>query len=290
MAHAVRPGHSISSIPFGFDRHGRRVRSSRRVRDLRLRTCWAYPLVDGPGVALLVFFPPFLAIMALPALDLVVQIRPDNALSPVTLLILPFTLPLLVSTGLTVGYLLLFLGRVLTSSALEEEDHPRFPIWNRVEILEELGRWVWAGLMGLAIGGLPAVAFWVHCGDLDWLDWFFFLDLVVLGLAYAQMALVAALFHNSILAANPVTVVRSIARIGWDYLGPCLITTILLLIATLAWWAVLLHAPGAGWGVLGLWGCWVLTLYEAMVLTRMLGFLYAQNAHGLKWFGAAERG
>ncbi len=289
MGQGYRAGQTISSVPFGFDRNGRPLRIRRRRKAVRLRDCLAYPLVDGPGVALLVFLPPFLAIMALPALDLVVHFQPGNALSPVHLLIIPFTLPLVASFSLTVGYVLLFLGRVLADSAIDVEDHPRWPKWDRIEIVEELGRWIWAGLMGLAIGGFPAIAYWLYCGDLDALDWFLFLDLTVLGVSYAQMALVAALLHQTMLAANPVTVIRSIARIGWDYLGPCLVTALALLVDVAAWQAVLLRSPSVELGVLGLWGCWILSLYLGMVVFRALGVTYARHADALGWFRTGSR-
>ena len=289
MAYTVRHGQTISSVPFGYDRNGRRLRVVRRIKDDRLRHCFSYPLVDGPGVALLFFFPPFLAIMALPVIDLMVHFRPGNALNPVALLILPFTLPLDVCFALTVGYLLLFIGRVLSASSIGEEDHPRFPGWNRMEILEELGRWVWAGVTGAAVGGFPAAAFWVRCGDLDATDWFIFVDLLILGVSYAQMALMAALFHESLVAANPVTVVAAIARIGWDYLLPCLVTAASIAAGAASWFLVLYHSRGVGWGVVGLWACWVLTLYLGMVVARMLGILYARHARLLRWFGAGER-
>ena len=284
MAQAIRHGQTISSVPFGYDRNGRRLRTYRRIKDDRIRHCWAYPLTDGAGVALLFFFPPFLAIIALPVMDLIVSFSPSNALSPVNLLILPFTMPLITCFAFWVGYILLFFGRVMLDSANGEEHHPRFPTWNRVEIIEELGRWIWATLMGAAIGGFPAAFYWVHCGDLDPLDWFLLFDLVILGVAYAQMALMAALFHESLLAANPVTVLASIGRIGWNYLTPCLVTGGSFVVVVGCWHVVLNHAPGVAWGVVGLWACWVLTLYLAMVLTRMLGFLYARHARVLGWF------
>ena len=289
MAHAIRHGQTVSSVPYGYDRKGRRVRRLRRIKDDRLRHCWAYPLMDGPGVALLFCLPPFLAIMALPAFDLMVQFKPSNALNPVNLLIIPFTFPLVTSFALTIGYLLIFFGRMLADSAMGQEDHPRFPTWNRVEILEELARWIWAGLMGAAVGGLPAMLFWVNCGDLDALDWFIFFDLVVLGVSYAQMALMAALFHDSLIAANPYTVCVAIGRIGWNYLLPCLVTATAILAGVTAWVLVLYRSPGVGWGVVGLWACWVLTLYLAMVLSRMLGFLYARHAKLLNWFRTGEQ-
>ncbi|WP_435006394.1 hypothetical protein P12x_003967 [Tundrisphaera lichenicola] len=247
-----------------------------------------YPLVDGPGVALLVFLPPFLAIMALPVLDMMVHFRPGNALNPVALLILPFTLPLVVSVSLTIGYILIFLGRVIASSATGEDDHPRFPTWNRMEILDEMGRWIWAGLMGLAVGGLPAVVYWVNCGKIDWMDWFLFTDLAIIGAAYAQLGLMAALLHETLLAANPITIFRSITRLGWNYLGPCLVTGLCLVICLAAWTYVLQHSASVGLGMLGLWACWVFTLYVALVICRVLGTTYYKNADALGWFRTAR--
>lgn len=284
MAQAIRQGRTVSSVPFGYDRNGRRLRTFRRIKDDRLRHCWAYPLMDGAGVALLFFFPPLLAIMALPVIDLIVQFKPSNALNPVALLIIPFTMPLVLSFTFFVGYILIFFGRMMLDSANGEDLHPRLPIWNRVEIVEELGRWIWALIMGAAIGGFPAIWFWMYCGDLDIVDGFILVDLMGLGVAYAQMALMAALFHETLIAANPVTVLQSIGRIGWNYLVPCLITVAALGVALASWYAVLNHSPGVGWGVVGLWACWVLTLYLGMVLARMIGFLYARHARVLGWF------
>ena len=285
MGQVYRPGRTISSIPVGYDRNGRRIRVLRKRRAARLRDCLAYPLIDGPGVALLFFLPPFLTIMAMPALDLMVHFKPGNALNPVYLLIIPFSLPLAASFTMTVGYILLFLGRVLSYSALGDEDHPRWPKWDRMEILEELARWTWAGLMGISIGGFPAVAYWISCGKVDTLDLFLFFDLAAVGVAYAQLALVAALLHESMLAANPATVLRSVGRIGWDYLRPCLLTTLAMMLDLAAWAVVLTRSPSVGMGVLGLWACWVLTLYLGMVIFRVLGVVYNRHAEDLDWFG-----
>jgi hypothetical protein len=284
MGQGLRAGQTISSIPFGFDRNGRPLRVWRRRKDVSLGECFRYPVVDGPGIALLVFLPPFLAIMAIPVFDMVVHFTPGNALNPINLLILPFTLPLISSFALTIGYVLIFLGRIISTSASGESDHPRFPAWDRMEILEELARWIWASMTGLAIGGVPAMIFWINCGDVDWLDLFLFADLAILGASFAQMALVAALLHESLLAANPITVTRSIARIGWDYLGPCVLTGLAFLTDVTAWTLVLLHSPSLEVGVVGLWACWVFTLYIAMVVFRALGTVYYKHADRLGWF------
>src|SRR5206468_2133570 len=80
MGQGIRAGQTISSIPYGFDRYGRPLRIWRRRKDLSLRESFLYPIVDGPGIALLVFLPPFLAIMALPVFDMMVHIKPGNVL------------------------------------------------------------------------------------------------------------------------------------------------------------------------------------------------------------------
>jgi hypothetical protein len=288
MGQGIRAGQTVSSIPFGFDRDGRPLRVWRRRRDLSLGENFRYPIVDGPGIALMVFLPPFLAIMALPVFDMMVDITPENALNPINLLIIPFSLPLVISSTLTIGYVLLFLGRIVTSSASGQEDHPRFPIWDRLEILEELARWIWAALTGLAIGGLPAMVYWEHCGEVDWLDLALFIVLAIVGISYAQMALMTSLLHDSLAAANPITVIRSIARIGEGYLAPCLVTTLAIFLGLTAWRMVLLHSPNMGLGLVGLWACWVFTLYAAMMVVRVLGTLYYKNETRLAWFRTSK--
>lgn len=288
MGQGIRAGQTVSSIPFGFDREGRPLRVWRRRKDLSLGESLRYPVVDGPGIALMVLLPPFLAFMALPVFDMMVRFTPENALNPINLLIIPFSLPLVVSFTLTIGYVLLFLGRVLASSAYGEEDHPRFPIWDRLEILEELARWIWAALMGLAIGGIPTMLYTEACGEVGWLDLTFLSVLGLLGMAYAQMALMTALLHDSLAAANPVTVIRSIARIGKGYVASCLVSALTCLLILMAWWMVLLHSPSMGLGLLGLWACWVFTLYAAMMVIRMLGTLYYKNESRLAWFRTSK--
>jgi hypothetical protein len=284
MGQGIRAGQTVSSVPYGFDRYGRPLRTWRRRKDLSLGEGFRYPLVDGSGIALMVLLPPFLAIMALPVFDLIVRFTPENALSPVNLLIIPFSVPLVVSFTLTIGYVLLFFGRVLTSSSHGEVDHPRFPIWDRLEILEEIFRWAWAGLVGLVIGGGPLVLFWRNRSGVEWLDWPALVLLGIAGMAYAQMAWMTALLHDQVAAANPVGVVRSIGRVGRGYLGPCLVTASACFLDLAAWRAVLLHSPNVGLGLVGLWACWIFTFYLAMMVIRTLGTLYYSNELKLAWF------
>jgi hypothetical protein len=255
-----------------------------------LGECLFYPLQDGPGLGLLVFLPPMLWVLSLPVFDVIAVLQPmtkaDWALG---LLIVPVMVPMLFSFAMTFGYALLFLGHMLVASALGENDHPRWPEWHPSDITEGIIRWSWAGLFGAVLGGGPLVIYWMHCGDIDWLDWVVFIDLSLLAIGYAQMALAAALLHDNLLAANPVTVLLAVFRIGWDYLRPCLVAAIALVLAVLAGWSLLYHMPTMWMEGLAIWAFWVFVFYEAMVVVRMMGLTYHAHALDLHWFRRRPR-
>jgi hypothetical protein len=261
----------------------RSLRSGRTRRIDNFGDCLLYPFRDGPGVALLVFFPPFLWLMSIPVFDVIAALAPRGEFNALALLIVPFTLPLVSSFALTLGYALLFLGQVLVASALGEDDHPGLPEWDSQHILEGLGRLVWAVLVGLVVGGLPLLLYWMNCGDVDLFDRIIFVELLALGAGYAQMALTAALLHESLLAANPITVLIAIGRIGWSYLFPCLVTGFALMSSGTALTAVLFHSPSLTVAAFGLWGFWLFLLYSAMVVMRVLGLTYYRHASALGW-------
>ena len=167
----------------------------------------------------------------------------EKSANPIHLLLLPIAFPLVMSFALLVGYIGLFLGRVLAASAYGEDDHPRWPDWDIHEVGEGLGRWIWAIVMGVVIGGFPAMYYWINCGDVDTVDKFIFIDLAALGTAYGLMALAASLLHENILSANPLAVLLAIKPLGWDYVGPCVLSGLGIVSAVLAWRFVLFHAP-----------------------------------------------
>jgi hypothetical protein len=105
-----------------------------------------------------------------------------------------------------------------------------------------------------------------------------------MGAGYAEMALAAALLHDSLIAANPYTVIQAIVRVGWDYVQPCLVAGISVLLAGGALWAVLFGVSSFRVAALCLWAFWVFGLYTAMVTLRMLGLTYHDHAHDLLWF------
>ena len=129
----------------------------------------------------------------------------------------------------------------------------------------------------------------MHCGEIDWFDLFVFLNLITLAVGYALMALAAALLHDNIIAANPITVFLAIFRIGWDYLRPCLVAVLLLVLAGLGVWGLLYQMPTMWLEGLAIWLFWVLIFYGAMVVVRMMGLTYHAHAPDLHWFRRRPR-
>jgi hypothetical protein len=268
-----------------WDRRSRQARGLIRPPE-RLETSVSrsllYPLWGETGVALLVLMPPFLWLTSMPTIT-VAGILLEQGVSNVLWLAViaaPF--------ALVMGFTLLYLGQVLVSSALGEVQHPRYPRWDVHEIFRGLGRWFWAFVAGVGAGLIPAVAYWMACGDLDPLDVVILVELLAVGAVYAQMALLASLLHDDPLGANPFTVIQGIIRIGWSYARPCLVSGVALTFLIAAF-AGLFHITQPLLAALGLWAFWVLALYLAMVALRVLGLCYHERCRALGWFRERPR-
>ena len=246
--------------------------------------CLLYPLSDGPGLGLLVFFPPVLWALSLPIFDFIAFLDQAKSHWALGLAVLPIFLPLMFSFAMTLGYVLLFLGYVLVASAMGENDHPRWPEWHPAEISEGIIRWLWALMMGVALGGWPVALYWSYSREINWLHGVVFVDLIVVGTAFGQMALAAALLHDTIIAANPFTVLMAILRVGWAYMIPCLVTSVALVLAGLGVYGLLFRMPRMWMEAVALWAFWVFVLYEGLVVMRMLGLTYHAHAVDLVWF------
>ncbi len=248
--------------------------------ETRLVVSLGYPLWNSSGLAVLIFLPPLLLFATAPLFAIVPMIASGTAFAVIGIV---FMVPQFLLLAAVFGYVLLFLGRVLTTSAAGETTQPRSPGRDLSEIARGLSRWSWAIVVGGLVGGLPPLLYWFWCGDVDWLDRIVLVDLIVPGMAYAQMALLAALIHESPLAANPITVTAAILRLGWSYLSPCLFTGSCLLILAGLFHAVLQITSELG-QVVAAWGFWVAALYAAMVVLRRLGLFCFRHAVILDWF------
>jgi hypothetical protein len=267
--------------------------SSRRRRPRvapGLGECLAYPFIDGPGVAMLVFMPIVLFILTLPIFDVIAILEPlTRGEFALGLLALPILAPLMTVFALVLGYCLIVFGHMFVASSLGEPEHPGWPWWETREISTGLGRWLWAGIFGFVLGGFPCMVYWKYCGYIDWFDRVIFADLAVLGAGYALMALAASLLHDSVLAANPITVLSAILQVGWDFVQPCLAAGLALMLVCGASYGILFLIPKLGIAFVALWGFWVLAMYEAMVVLRMMGLTYYAHAKELEWFQGRPR-
>ena len=245
-----------------------------------------YPFWGVTGLALLVFLPPALWITSLPAFGMLALT--SNLPGQVQLAGVLGLLPVTFGFALVAGFVLLVLGRVLATSALGEVHHPRWPEWDLGDMLRGLGRWLWAGLIGGGVGGLPMVAYWMYCGDIDLLDRIIFAELFAVGACYALMALLASILHDDALGANPITVIRAIRRVGWGYWRPCLVCGAALMLAGTALTTVF-EISNPALAALAYWLFWIFILYEAIVVLRVLGLFYHRHARVLGWFRERPR-
>lgn len=268
--------------------------ASMRWRHPRVRPglgeCLLYPLSDGPGLGLLVLFPPLMWVLSLPVFDFIAILQPlTKGDWKLGLMVVPIFIPLLFSFAMTFGYVLLFLGHVLVASAMGENEHPRWPEWHPADISEGIARWLWAIIFGVAVGGLPTAVFWNYTRTIDPLHGTVYAGLVLLGTAFGQMALAAALMHETILAANPITVLIAIRRIGWGYIVPSLVGGVAVALVVLGVYDLLYQMPRMWMEAVALWAFWVFIFYEGMVVMRMLGLTYHAYAMELVWFRRRPR-
>jgi hypothetical protein len=246
-----------------------------------LRESLLYPLWGATGVALLVLTPPLLWITSVPLLTTIAAFSGQD--SPFRIGALLILIPASLSFGVVFGYALLFLGGVAASSAMGETHHPRWPDWDLSSIFLGLGRWAWAGLIGGVVGGFPAVAYWMYCGDVDLFDGMILAELSAVGAVYALMGLLASILHESALAANPFTVVRAIKRVGWGYAQPCLAAGFAVVVA-MTLLSASFEVENPALSAFLFWLFWLVSLYVAMVVLRVLGLFYHRHARELGWF------
>lgn len=175
------------------------------------------------------------------------------------------------------GYLTSYMFRVVSSSADGSEELPDWPeftnFWD--DILVPLFQWATLLVMCIAppvvllVSGKPMIA----------------LVVAFLAVCYMPMALMAVSLTDSIFAANPFTVFRSVAEIPLQYI----VTTLFLGGIVAGSWMMQIAVAGAGGAFVGGILAFVVSLYFLLVQMRLLGELYYYNAEKLNWFGEADR-
>lgn len=179
------------------------------------------------------------------------------------------------------GYLMLMLQSVIHGTAMGEQTVPKWPDFDGMG--ELAGKWFqWMVALVLCMG--PALFFLIRMGmteDDSLLIWAVLFG--ILGAVYFPMGILGVAMYDSLVALNPMLVVRSILRVPGHY-----ILTLLVfagLIAVKAFTVSLSNAlPGIVGGIIGHVVDEFDELWSAIFLARVLGGLYYVNRKKLGWF------
>jgi hypothetical protein len=172
------------------------------------------------------------------------------------------------------GYLFLYMESILTTSALGEGQMPDWPPYEgwwdsaAVPTFRLLG--IWACCLGPAF-------LWTVCfgGDRPG----FIPVLLILGLCYFPMAVLAVAMYDSILALNPLLIVASILRVPAEYAVICVLFGVLLTITYLTPRCIqTLNLP-----FLGVVLSQFFLLYFSAVAMRLAGLLYHSKRAQFGW-------
>ena len=176
-----------------------------------------------------------------------------------------------VLTGAVLGYVFGFLDCSLAAAAAGEVKRVRWPGNDLGLAFRSLCRWVFAFLTGPVLGAAAAFFYWLHCGELTWLDGVILAELGVLTLGCWVLAVAAAGRRDRTLDANPWRAAELAYRLGPRTLLVLVAAAGLLAHGWLMAGAVEeLHRHPVG-GALGLLVCWGSALFLATVLFRLLG-------------------
>jgi hypothetical protein len=194
--------------------------------------------------------------------------------------IVPFAGLILVPVvALMIATFICYLTKIIGETARGEDAPPDWPditcLWE--QLLRPLLLMVAAGAVSFGPIGLCNVARFHEVAIPPVVDW----SLLMLGLAYFPMALLAVALYESIAGLNPILVVRSIFRVGPSYFTALLIMAWIYFLGWLSMIYVLPYVPMFG-GVLS----GGVLMYMLMAEMRILGLIYRYHEDRIDWFGA----
>jgi hypothetical protein len=245
-----------------------------------------YPFWDANGLAFLLIFPIMWWLIALPTFEYASAVvgGEAGALGPPVKFLIPSLMGLIIVSGYTLAYL----SQVFLSSATGDGRHPRWPDLDLWELVRTVIQWAWVLLAGVLVGGVPAWMFLSSCEEPQPLDWIAFGGLLAAGAFYAEVAFVALLLFDDLMAANPVTVGLAVWRTGPSFLRPLALAVVA---GTLVggFLLMILHIKSP-YLAIGSWLLfWVAAFYAALTAMHELGLEYHRNARRLDWFRESRR-
>ena len=178
-----------------------------------------------------------------------------------------------------VGYLFLYMQKVIVATPNAEEDLPAWPDFSDPfdDILFPMGQL--AGTFLASFG--PYLAYMIyHATSGTDMNMGILFPLFVWGMLYL-IALLAVAMADSVMAANPLVVLPSITRIAGQYLFGCALFFTLVSIRYVVARLIHIHfdVPIISTAITSF-----IALYLLTVEMRMLGVMYYLNRRRLRWF------
>lgn len=244
-----------------------------------------YPFWDWAGLGLLAFTPLILAGLSFLLINLSGYLLFLNFFTgPAYVLFIGASFALAVILGHTCRHLGLFLIESCSGSPA----HPGRPDFETFESLVFLGRWMWAGVLGLVLGGGTAILYVIGNGGVVRLqDRLAIAFLSALWAIAGPLALLATTLFDSIGAAGPGTVLGALFRLKTAYVRPGLVAA--GSIALICFWSsYVLETESVVAQAIGLWGLWLFALSAALVSIRVLGLCHFRHADRAGWIRSRD--
>ncbi len=227
--------------------------------------CLLYPfrawlLVAGFAVALSVL-----------SAGLVLVLPQAAAEGPDTLGLLLLCSPVLILSGLALCYLCGFVQCAFVAAAAGDARQVRWPGRDAVLALRSGLTWLVCFLAGPVVPAAAAFWYWLHGGDLRFLDWLIIAELALVALAWWLLTLLAVSRRERLLDAHPLAVAGVVQRLGHRVVAAALVGAGVALAHGLLVLAALekLHHDGAAFVLVLL--CWASLLMATTFLFRLLG-------------------
>jgi len=187
-----------------------------------------------------------------------------------------FSLTASVGLGIfCVGYIFAYLKSVIAATAAGEDEMPSWPEYESFLDSALSPFFEMLALLLLCLGPSVLYARFAEFPE-GWIE----LTLLLGGLAYLPMALLALGIYDNIVAINPMVVVVSIARTPLAYLAAC--AALGLLVASV-WAADHWIRTNANVPILATVVDEFLSLYALAVMARLMGQFYNTKKDALKW-------
>jgi hypothetical protein len=173
-----------------------------------------------------------------------------------------------------VGYLFLFMQSIINASAMGDD---KIPNWPDFENIGESAFQPFLRLMAVCIAAVvPAIMWGMLTGTKGG---FLIMPLLILGVCYTPMALLAVTMDDSLMGLNPLLVIPTIARVPLEYLTSLLLFGALFFLAGLLGAAANLWLPPVVRQLIAIF----FILYFIVVEMRLLGLLYYCKKDRFGW-------